>query len=406
MEAMDIQAVESKLSDVTVTAIPMSGKNVHKDLGHGGSSHATISTVPAASPSSIGKDKDNGTSKYMVSWSTNWRWNTGYSADSVEWCPVEPYRDVLVCGTYQLEKKDEDQQPKKQTRLGRIYLFQINQDTVELCPVQTVDTAGILDQKWSYHTIQNHAVLAVVTSEGSLQLYQLYKNDGYNFKLWLEDSIGQDVLALSLDWSTNKVSGEPMIVVSGSAGDVTVFKIVENGLMRVGTWKSHGFEAWIAAFNYWNLDLFYSGGDDCVFKSYDIRVPDAAVMTNRSHEAGVTSIRSHIDVEHQLITGSYDEKVRLWDARSLKRCLTESSVNGGVWRLKYHPRNPTRVLAACMYGGFRVLGVTDSISVLCEYMEHESIAYGADWKFDDSGTVATCSFYDCSMHIGKIDLED
>lgn len=64
MEAMDIQAVESKLSDVTVTAIPMSGKNVHKDLGHGGSSHATISTVPAASPSSIGKDKDNGTSKY------------------------------------------------------------------------------------------------------------------------------------------------------------------------------------------------------------------------------------------------------------------------------------------------------------------------------------------------------
>lgn len=64
MEAMDIQAVESKLSDVTVTAIPMSGKNVHKDLGHGGNSHATISTVPASSPSSIGKDKDNGTSKY------------------------------------------------------------------------------------------------------------------------------------------------------------------------------------------------------------------------------------------------------------------------------------------------------------------------------------------------------
>lgn len=64
MEAMDIQAVESKLSDVTVTAIPMSGKNVHKDIGHGGNSHATISTVPAASPSSIGKDKDNGTSKY------------------------------------------------------------------------------------------------------------------------------------------------------------------------------------------------------------------------------------------------------------------------------------------------------------------------------------------------------
>ncbi|KAJ8727906.1 hypothetical protein PYW08_016291 [Mythimna loreyi] len=64
MEAMDIQAVESKLSDVTVTAIPMSGKSIHKDLSHGNNSQATISTVPATSPSSIGKDKDNGMSKY------------------------------------------------------------------------------------------------------------------------------------------------------------------------------------------------------------------------------------------------------------------------------------------------------------------------------------------------------
>lgn len=64
MEAMDIQAVESKLSDVTVTAIPMSGKNIHKELSHGSNSHTTISTVPASSPSSNGKDKDNGMSKY------------------------------------------------------------------------------------------------------------------------------------------------------------------------------------------------------------------------------------------------------------------------------------------------------------------------------------------------------
>lgn len=63
MEAMDIQAVESKLSDVTVTAIPMSGKSAHKDQNHGGNNHTTISSVPASSPSSSSKDKD-GTSKY------------------------------------------------------------------------------------------------------------------------------------------------------------------------------------------------------------------------------------------------------------------------------------------------------------------------------------------------------
>lgn len=42
-----------------------------------------------------------------VAWQNKLRWDTGYSADSVEWCPVEPHRDVLVCGTYQLEKSAE-----------------------------------------------------------------------------------------------------------------------------------------------------------------------------------------------------------------------------------------------------------------------------------------------------------
>lgn len=103
---------------------------------------------------------------------------------------------------------------------------------------------------------------------------------------------------------------------------------------------------------------------------------------------------------------SYDEKVRLWDARHLKRCITETDVNGGVWRLKWHPSNDGVVLAACMYGGFRLLRVpTDgaNVAVICEYLEHESIAYGADWRSDDERSlVATCSFYDCSMHIGEI----
>ena len=32
--------------------------------------------------------------------------DTVYSADSVEWCPVEGFQDLLLCGTYQLEEKD------------------------------------------------------------------------------------------------------------------------------------------------------------------------------------------------------------------------------------------------------------------------------------------------------------
>ncbi|XP_049869176.1 diphthine methyltransferase isoform X1 [Pectinophora gossypiella] len=340
-----------------------------------------------------------------VSWSTKWWWNTGFSADSVEWCPVEGYRRVLVCGTYQLDKNDAEQ-ATKQKRLGRIYLFTIDDTTTDLFPVQTIDTSGVLDQKWCYHTIQNHPVLGVVTSEGSLQLYRLVDNQGFlNLELWIDYSIGQDVLALSLDWSTNKTESEHRIVVSDSLGNVTVFKVGDGGVEKLGMWKSHGFEAWIGAFNYWNGDVFYSGGDDCVFKSYDTRVPETAVMSNRSHEAGVTSVRSHVDVEHQLLTGSYDDRIRLWDARSLKRCITETNVNGGVWRLKWHPYHSSIILAACMYGGFRTLNLDGELRVVNEYMEHESIAYGADWRFDKQlPLVATCSFYDCKLHVSSYEI--
>lgn len=137
----------------------------------------------------------------------------------------------------------------------------IDSSIAELSPTQTIETSGILDQKWCYHTIQNYPVLATVTSEGMLQLYRLVDEDGtLTLKLWIEESIGENILALSLDWSTNKIeSEEPDIVVSDSAGSVTVFRVVGDKLLKIGMWQGHGFEAWIAAFNYWNTNVFYSG---------------------------------------------------------------------------------------------------------------------------------------------------
>ena len=32
--------------------------------------------------------------------------DTVYNADSAEWCPVEGFQDLLLCGTYQLEEND------------------------------------------------------------------------------------------------------------------------------------------------------------------------------------------------------------------------------------------------------------------------------------------------------------
>ena len=59
--------------------------------------------------------------------------DTGFYADTVEWCPVECFQDYLVCGTYQLFEKsngDKESTPCPEEcsstgneRLGNVQLY-------------------------------------------------------------------------------------------------------------------------------------------------------------------------------------------------------------------------------------------------------------------------------------------
>lgn len=57
------------------------------------------------------------------------------------------------------------------------------------------------------------------------------------------------------------------------------------------------------------------------------------------------------------VAGSYDQKVRLWDMRmpSLPTKTAVVDSGGGVWRVKWHPKDPDLILGSCMHGGFTVL---------------------------------------------------
>lgn len=100
--------------------------------------------------------------------------------------------------------------------------------------------------------------------------------------------------------------------------------------------------------------------------------------------------------------------------------LTEHDAEGGIWRLKWHPTDPTRLLVAGMHGGFKVvdfdgLALNDGVDadgwltpgqgrLHTRFDKHESLAYGADWS--DGGRtaegrdlVASCSFYDHMLHV-------
>lgn len=202
--------------------------------------------------------------------------DTEFSADSVEWCPVEPFRNVVVCGTYQLTKSDEKAVTRNNDasrRLGRVYAFRVV-DGGKLTMLQRIDVPAVLDMKWLHcRDKENRILLAIVNSIGYLQVYQLEGDrDAETLRLIVEQKISgndDEMLALSLDWSTGRcvphtcISDNPHIVVSDSRGWISRFTLHRDNLTRDLSWRAHDFEAWIAAFDYWHINSFYSGTNTC-----------------------------------------------------------------------------------------------------------------------------------------------
>lgn len=96
-------------------------------------------------------------------------------------------------------------------------------------------------------------------------------------------------LCLSLDWSNPPpaasfvpsslaplvliscpLPSDDSIVVSLSTGSIALLQ-GEASLSVTSTWKAHMYEAWIAAFDAWNDQTVWTGGDDCVLKGWDLR---------------------------------------------------------------------------------------------------------------------------------------
>ncbi|XP_042579794.1 diphthine methyltransferase [Cyprinus carpio] len=323
--------------------------------------------------------------------------DTELSADTVEWCPLPQFSHVLACGTYQLQKGDEKQTAENcpaPNRIGRLYLFECNPQTSFIPPLtetQRRDTPAILDLKWCHVPISERPVLGMATASGEIQLYKLMGSQQGTCGLEheLSTGLGPDRLALSLDWSTGRgESSDVRVVSSDSSGSLTALSLGEASLNAVCQWKAHDFEAWIAAFSYWDTQIVYSGGDDCKLKGWDLRMgPSSPTFTSKRHTMGVCSIHSNPHREHILATGSYDENVLLWDGRNMKQPLSETAVGGGVWRLKWHPSEEHLLLAACMHNDFHILhcqkameGQDAPCPVLASYILHNSLAYGADWS--------------------------
>ncbi|XP_043247199.1 diphthine methyltransferase-like [Amphibalanus amphitrite] len=313
-----------------------------------------------------------------------WRWDSEWPADTAEFCPMPPYRHLLLSGTYRLrEDQPADIPPEECQRDGRLHLL----DCGRRRELQRLDTAAVLDVKWSPAPVGGRPLVAAADARGRLLLFRLTDAEtGPRLEPVANRAVAEPGrLALALEWCA-LAAGTARLAVSDSSGAVTVLQLAEDGRELTVLWTNvcHGHEAWTCGFKHSDGNVVYTGGDDLLFRGYDIRLdPACPVFTNRSHEAGVTSVQSDYLTEHTLRTGSYDEHLYVWDDRAMRRPLERAPLSGGVWRIKRHPRRADHVLTACMYGGSHV---TDAAgTVMASFLEHKSIVYGADWCQLDGG---------------------
>ncbi|KAF9984871.1 Diphthine methyltransferase [Mortierella antarctica] len=379
--------------------------------------------------------------------------DTIYSADSIEFCPFSSHSNLLACGTYQLAKDEREDEPasneiteqeqeqeqeqescraaqedsdddeeevkaeKPMLRLGRLLVYDVQgdkDDSLDLKNTACIETAAILDMKWSHQLINGNPTLGVADASGDLSLYQ-FKTEGNDLEIVTKYTTNtENRLALSLDWSNRvQASAAPNIAVSLSNGDITILEMDPSSstLTETLTWHAHDLEAWIVGWNYHDTNVLYTGADDCRLKGWDTRMDCSyATFTSKAHRMGVCSIQSNPHDEFTLATGSYDESVLIWDTRSMRQPLSTTETGGGVWRLKWHPTRKDILLAGCMHNGFHVIHYDEGWStgsIGSSFMEHKSLAYGVDWSYAEPPTpsemplVVSCSFYDHLIHLWR-----
>lgn len=183
--------------------------------------------------------------------------------------------------------------------------------------------------------------------------------------------IDPSVIVLSLDHAHGN------FVVSCNDGQAA---LIHADGSEVECWSAHLCEVWCAASDRHDQHLAYTGSDDYSFALWDTRCLVQPSSRVKRHQAGVCILASDPHREHIFASGSYDETGLLWDKRNLKEPLGTFQASSGVWRLKWHPKENGKLLAACMHDGFQIWDTADPGNPRKRaHRPTASIAYGCDW---------------------------
>ncbi len=238
----------------------------------------------------------------------------------------------------------------------------------------------------------------------------------------------QESLCLAVAWKHPSTGDSSRKLISSySDGHVSIHTVhlhtsassLSATLEVANSWSAHKMfqnpaEVWAACFTT-HEHVVLTGGDEGYLKIWDIRSGTSLPIQTLSQtfEAGVTVLSPHPRQEHLFACGSYDETMAVMDLRFVsssqapKLLCHSDPLGGGLWRLKWHPHDDTRLLVAAMHGGCRVVEVGETIQVQQKFIHHKSMAYGADWLVYQSPSrkiqaAVSCSFYDQAMYVWNV----
>ncbi|OJJ48644.1 hypothetical protein ASPZODRAFT_130744 [Penicilliopsis zonata CBS 506.65] len=370
----------------------------------------------------------------------------------LQFCPGSP--DYFVVGTYLLSESKRDDGETEQKKTGSLQLWKVNCTSNELSQVQRLPLPhAVFDLH--FHP-REPTIFAIATSAGSISLFSVSNSDSTSSQPCIRElwtlSVHEDpsIPALFLAWTPQhwfSSSAMDGFAVTFSDGRTTLFGTTEplaqekNTVAELGSFQARqAIEVWFVATAAYSecedvetiqpcTPYMFTGNDfgslhtrrfdSCSAEENDEDLSSRLVLDHddraRHHTAGVTSILP-LPVPLQdgaplILTGSYDESLRLYHASPRGSVLAETCLGGGVWRLQLLRSEKVSasewmflVLASCMHAGTRLVRVTRAndewtMEVMAEFTEHQSMNYASDvWKGNADGSnelvVVSSSFYD------------
>ena len=359
---------------------------------------------------------------------------------------------LVAVGNYELDTTSG-------VKVGGIALYEVDAAAGRLMQRSYCATSAIFDLQWREGLIAGKSLLACADAAGAVSVIQLVRDEqagngsssGSSGSIYTMAPVatldvygGSGASCLSIDWndgnataagaaagggsashssSSSSALTSPSIATSSSTGSVSVLTLnpSSSSLSLLATCTPHSLEVWSCAFSPHCSTSLYSGGDDCLLFHTDTRSMQQPTLLSSAHTAGVCCVLPSAELPHVLATGCYDERVRVWDTRAMRRPVGEQRLNGGVWRLRWGrsavdgSEDAGRLLCCCMHAGVQLVELTEggaALRVVSEYYEHQSLAYGGDWvtvqqqqrgeATDEQqryNAVVSCSFYDSSVRL-------